>query len=44
MANVTTENGWIMVAAHRMDPAGLYVVEETDKAIRVRNDYCGREC
>ena len=44
MANVATENGWIMIMAHRMDPAGLYVIEETDKAIRVKNDHCGREC
>ena len=36
--------GWIMVMANPMDPAGLQIIGDSEKAIKVRNDYCGRDC
>jgi hypothetical protein len=39
-----TTGSTIMVYAHMMDPAILMVVAETDKAVRVQNDYSKKEC
>lgn len=35
---------WILVFASPFDGATLTIIQETDKALQVRNDHCGREC
>lgn len=44
MAAIATDNGTILVFANKFDGAILEVIQESDKAVRVRNKENGREC